>query len=127
MFDERAACFAVLAATFHVGESDAVALNQELIAAEATRGTERPDVLEYILRARAAAGKPPSRDQGAEIVSLLEHALALDPHSAEAQSWLANVLAGRVLANMTASAPADIGRAKELSEQALATAPRSQT
>src|SRR5271170_5787204 len=62
----------------------AVGLNLELTAAEAARRTERPDVLEYILRARAAAGRPPSRDQGAEIVSLLEHALALDPQSAEA-------------------------------------------
>jgi phenylpropionate dioxygenase-like ring-hydroxylating dioxygenase large terminal subunit len=36
-----------------------------------------------------------SRDQGAEIVSLEEHVLALDPQSAEAQSWLAATLAGR--------------------------------
>jgi TolB-like protein len=103
----------------------AVALNQELIAAEAARRTESPDVLEYILRARAAAGKPPSRDHSAEIVSLEEHALALDPQSAEAQSWLAVTLAGRVLANFTETAAADIERAQGLIEQAFATAPNS--
>jgi adenylate cyclase len=103
----------------------AVELKQELVAAEATHRSERPDVREYILRARAAGNKPPSREQGAEILSLLERALALDPHSAEAQSAVAAVLAGRVLANMTASAAADLERAKALSEQALAAAPRS--
>jgi adenylate cyclase len=103
----------------------AVALNQELTAAEAARRTERPDVLEYILRARAAAGKPPSRDHSAEIVSLEEHALALDPQSAEAQSWLVVTLAGRVLANFTETAAADIERAQGLIEQAFATAPNS--
>src|SRR5215469_14810632 len=38
----------------------AVALNLELLSAEAARPTERPDVLEYILRGRAAWNKPPS-------------------------------------------------------------------
>ena len=37
----------------------AVALNLELLSAEAARPTERPDVLEYILRGRAAWNKPP--------------------------------------------------------------------
>ena len=103
----------------------AVALNLELIAAEAARRTERPDVLEYILRARAANAKPPTRSSLAETVDWLERALALDPRSTEAQSWLAAGLADRVLANMTDSMAADIERAKELSKQALAASPRS--
>ena len=41
----------------------AVALKQELIAAEAARPTDRPDVLEHILRAHAAYAKPVSRDR----------------------------------------------------------------
>ena len=41
--------------------------------------------------------KPPSRDNYAEAISLFERALALDPQSVEAQSWLAIALAGRVL------------------------------
>jgi adenylate cyclase len=103
----------------------ALALNQELTAAEAARRTERPDALEYLLRARAAGNKPPSRAYFTEVISLVERALALDPQSAEAQAELASWLAGRVLANMTDSAAADLERAKALSEQALAASPQS--
>ena len=104
----------------------AVALNQELPVAEAARRTERPDVLDYILRVRAIIANGRPGGPGAKTVTLLERALALDPHSAEAQSWLAYVLAGRVLSNMTDSAAVDIERAKALSEQAVAASPRSQ-
>jgi len=103
----------------------AVALNQELIAAEAARRSERPDVLEYILRARAAYAKPISRERNAEGIRLLELALALDPHSAEAQSMMARALAGRVLNGLSESRAADLERAKRLSEQALAASPSS--
>ena len=103
----------------------AVALNLELLSAEAARPTERPDVLDYILRARAAWNKPPSRDRDAEVISLYEHALALDPRSVDARSWLAVVLAGRVMNVMSESAAADIERAETLAVRALATSPRS--
>src|SRR6202043_464347 len=39
----------------------AVALNVELIGAEAARSTDHPDALDYILRGRAAMTKPPGR------------------------------------------------------------------
>jgi adenylate cyclase len=104
----------------------AVALKLELVAAEAARRAERPDVLEYILRARAAYAKPPSRDRNAEGISLLERALALDPRSVEAQSMMAGALAGRVLNGLTDSAAADLERAEGLGEQALAASARSQ-
>jgi len=100
------------------------ALKVELITAEAARPTENPDALDYLFRAAAAFYKPPTRESYAEAISLLEQALALDPRSAAVQSWLASVLAGRVLSNMTNSAAADIERAKALSEQALASSPR---
>jgi adenylate cyclase len=104
----------------------AVTLNLELISAEAARATHNPDALEYILRARAArAKKPPTRDVFAEVIDLLEHALLLDPQSADAKSHLASMLSGRVLDLMTDTPTADIGRAKELCEQALAGSPRS--
>jgi adenylate cyclase len=103
----------------------AVALDLELISTEAIRTIERLDALDYILRGRAAGFKPPSRDNYAERISLFERALALDPRSVEAQSRLASVLAGRLLNSMTDTAAADIERAKELSEQALAASPRS--
>jgi adenylate cyclase len=103
----------------------AVALNLELIAVEAARPTEHPDALDYILRGRAAADKPPSRDKYAASISLFDRALALDPRSVEAQSQLATALMARVLDDMTNSASADIERAKGLSEQALAASTRS--
>jgi len=103
----------------------AVALNQELIAAEAARRTERPDVLEYILRARAAHARPTSRERNAEGIRLLELALVLDPHSVEVQSMLAGALAGRVLNGLSDSTTADLERAKRLSGEALAASYRS--
>jgi TolB-like protein len=103
----------------------AIAFNPELIRAEAARRTEHPDALEFILRARAANAKPPSPDGVAAVINLYEHALVIDPRSVEAQSRLAAVLASRVLGDMTASATADIERARGLSEQALATLPHS--
>ena len=103
----------------------AVALDQELIAAEAACRTERPDVLEYILRVRAAYAKPISRERNAEGISLLELALVLDPHSAEVQAMLAGALAGRVLNGLSDSMAADLERAKRLSKQALEASYRS--
>jgi TolB-like protein/class 3 adenylate cyclase/Tfp pilus assembly protein PilF len=99
-------------------------LGIELIAAEATRPTQRPDALDYILRGRAVGLKPPSRENFAEQISLFEHALALDPQCVEGQSRLAITLAGRVLNGVTDLAAADLGRAEGLVGQALAASPR---
>jgi TolB-like protein len=103
----------------------AVALNLELVAAEADRPTEHPDALEYILRGRAASNKPQTRDTRAEAISMFERALALDPHSVEAQSRLAGTLAGRAMDGMADSAAADIARSEGLAGRALAASPRS--
>ena len=53
----------------------AIALKLELPAAEAARRTEHPDALDYILRARAAGLKPPTRENRAERIDILERAL----------------------------------------------------
>src|ERR1700732_4572500 len=103
----------------------AVALNLELLSAEAARPTERPDVLDYILRGRAAWNQPPSRERDAEVRGLYEHALALDPRSVDAQSWLAGELAGHVMRGLSDSPAVDIKRAEGLAAQALAISPRS--
>jgi tetratricopeptide (TPR) repeat protein len=103
----------------------AIALNVELLSAEASRPTRHPDALDYILRGRAADNKPPSPEKYAESISLFEQAMALDPRSVQAQSELARVLTAGVLDDMTDSSTADIERAKALSEQALAASPRS--
>ena len=101
----------------------AVALNLELVAVEAARPTEHPDAIDYIFRGRAVRTRPLSRDGYAELISLFERALALDSESVEAQSRLAAALVGRVLDQMTDSAPADIARAEGLVGQALAASP----
>jgi len=101
----------------------AVALNLELVAAEAARPSSNPDSLEYILRARAAWAKPPTRDGYAEVIDLFEHAVAADPASIDAQSWLANAVTGRVLDGFSSAPAVDIERAKALLDPALAAAP----
>jgi TolB-like protein len=64
----------------------AVALHAELLNAEAARASDHPDVLDYILRARAIMWRQRSRENYTEVVSLLERALALDTRSVTAQS-----------------------------------------
>src|SRR5262252_4509359 len=86
----------------------AIALDLELIGAEAARPAEHPDALDYILRGRAASNKPQTRDTRAEAIGLFERALVVDPRSVEAQAALAGALTGRALDGMATSAVADI-------------------
>jgi TolB-like protein/tetratricopeptide (TPR) repeat protein len=101
----------------------AVALDIELIGAEAARPSERPDALDYMLRGRAASWKSPTPEKYAETIGLFDAALALDPHSVEAQRLLAAALANRVLDRMTETAAADLARAESLIAQALLAEP----
>jgi TolB-like protein len=104
----------------------AVALNLELVGAEAARPAEHPDALDCIFRGRAAAwGKAPSPDSYAEAIALFERALALDPGSVAAQSWLASALANRALDFPSGTSAGDIKRAEELAAKAVAASPRS--
>jgi TolB-like protein/class 3 adenylate cyclase len=102
------------------------ALGVELIAAEAARPSEHPDALDYILRGRAVLLKPRTPETHREAIRLYERALALDPHSVEAQTRLAAVLVDSVGNGMTdwASAAPDIARAEGLVDRALAASPR---
>src|SRR5262249_23480818 len=77
------------------------ALGVELIVAEATRPSKQLDALDYILRGRAARLKPHSQNVYLEAISLFEHALMLDPQSAEAQARLAGSFVSRVLNGLT--------------------------
>jgi TolB-like protein/class 3 adenylate cyclase/Flp pilus assembly protein TadD len=103
----------------------ALAFHIELIAAEAVRPTEHPDALDYILQGRAARLKPNSRNVYAEVISLYERALALDPLSVEAQTRLAEVLADRALDGMSNSRTNDLARAEALVGEALAASPHT--
>jgi adenylate cyclase len=102
-----------------------VALDLELVDATAARPTESRDTRDYILRGRAARLKPPSRENRAEAIALFERALALDQESVAAQSWLAIELTARVLDFMSGTAAADILRAEDLANRALAASPRN--
>jgi adenylate cyclase len=103
----------------------AVALNVAMIGAEAARAAANPDALDYILRGRAALSNPLSPNNFAEMISLFERALVLDPQSVVAQSYLALALTGRAMNEMSEGAAADIERAEGLAGQALAASPRS--
>jgi TolB-like protein len=104
----------------------AIALDLELVGAEAARRTEHPNAIDYIFRGRATAwGKAPSPDNYAEAIALFERALALDPGSVAAQSWLASALANRALDFPSATSLGDVKRAGELATKALAALPRS--
>ena len=89
------------------------------------RPKDPPDALDDILRGQAALGKWPILDHYAEAIGWFERALALSPQSVDARNWLANVLVLRVLRHQSDAPSADLGRADELVEQALAAAPRS--
>jgi TolB-like protein/Tfp pilus assembly protein PilF len=102
----------------------AVALNLELIAAEAARPIESPDSLDCIFQGRALASTVGTRHVYAEAIRNFEHALALDPTSVSAQCLLASALAGRAIDNMTETGAVDVRRADELSQQAVAAAAR---
>jgi len=101
-----------------------VALNAELIGAEVSRSTDQPDVLDYILRARALyLGNAPTRSIYAQQIALYERALELDPGSRKVQGFLAWQLAARALDLMTDSANSDIALAETLANRALTTVP----
>jgi tetratricopeptide (TPR) repeat protein len=118
----RAICFAL---QDEITSRIAIALNLALVDVEAARATERPDALDYLFRGRSAFYKPRTQDSYSEAIGFFERAVALDPKSVEARSWLATALAVRNIDGMTASAAADIARANALIGQALAASPRS--
>jgi adenylate cyclase len=104
----------------------AVALNLELVRAEAARpASANPDALDCILRGRAAyehlGGSTP--DRFVQAIGWFERALALDPSSVAAQALLAWALVGRVLDQISLAPDADIERAERLIETVLAESP----
>jgi TolB-like protein/DNA-binding winged helix-turn-helix (wHTH) protein len=100
-------------------------LNAELAATDRGDPPDPPGTLDYILRGRDASRKWPIRDNYAEAIGWFERALALSPQSVEARNWLAGVLVMRVLRQQAAAPAADLARAEELVEQALAASPHS--
>jgi adenylate cyclase len=101
------------------------ALQAQLAIAEARRPTNNPDALDYILRGRAVLTRPISKGNSNEAAALFEKALALDPQSADAATWLAATLAFRVTDDFSDDPDADLHRAERLVAQALAASPDS--
>jgi adenylate cyclase len=103
----------------------AASLNLQMISAEAGRPAEHLDALDIILRGRALLTKPPTTATRTEAIALFERALALDPQSVMAQSWLARTLAARETDQLAVSPTADVARAEALVQKALAAEPRN--
>jgi len=103
----------------------ASALNLELTTREADRASEHPNTVDYILRGRAALWEPATCENYTAAINLFERAVALEPHSVDAQSWLASALAWRMLDGIADAPAADIARAERLVEQALAKSSRN--
>jgi adenylate cyclase len=104
----------------------AIALNLELVTAEAVRSAERPDALDSILRGRAALYnyRGSSPEGFTDAINLFERALDVDAGSVEARALLALALAARVLEQATSSSADDITRARELIGVVAAVSPR---
>jgi adenylate cyclase len=104
----------------------AVALNLELIGAEAARPTDNPDALDFILRGRAALYDPngPTRESLTEAIGLFQRALLLDPASIDTRALMAVALADRALDQLTNTSDADLQQAEMLVEAALNMSPR---
>jgi TolB-like protein/class 3 adenylate cyclase len=99
----------------------AVTLDHEIVATEASRPVEHPDALDYIFRGREFySGRPPSRENYQNAISMYEQALRLDPRSAVAKTYLAGALVNRVNTGFTASRAVDLARAETLIDEALA-------
>jgi adenylate cyclase len=90
------------------------ALNLELVRAEAARGGEHPDAIDYVLRGRAALNKGSTQENISEAIHLLEKAVALDRLSIDARIFLAHALICRVLEQMSDTVQLDIERAEQL-------------
>jgi adenylate cyclase len=102
----------------------AIALNLELVDAEASRPSKNPDALDFVLRARAAYNRGSTRENLAEAIRLYDAALALEPGSVQAKALLAQALTSLVLDQLTDTPLADLDRAERLIDEVLAASPR---
>jgi adenylate cyclase len=102
----------------------AVALNLEMIGAEAARPAEHPDALDYVLQGRAALNRGSTPDSFLAAVRLFEKAMSLDTGSVSARAFLAHALTGRVLDQITDTSVGDLDRAGQLIDEVLAQSPQ---
>jgi TolB-like protein/DNA-binding winged helix-turn-helix (wHTH) protein len=98
----------------------AVTLSAELISTEANWPVENPDALDYVFRGRFILGKSPSLENYRTGIGLFEQALAIDPQSAEAKTYLAGALVYEFRVFRRKSRMADLARAEKLIDEAFA-------
>ncbi len=101
------------------------ALQSQLAIAEANRPIEHPNALDWTLRGRAVLTRPISKENYDEAVSAFDTALALDPKAVDAQSYLAIVLAVRVIDELSDFPDVDLQRAEKLATEGVAASPNS--
>ena len=103
-------------------------LGVELVKAESLRAMRErpnnPDATDLAMRAEALWSSSDESKLG-DVVNLFERALALDPHNVLAMTGLAGVLQERVVQFASKDPPADIARADELINAALAVQPEN--
>jgi adenylate cyclase len=101
-------------------------LGVELVKAESLRAMRErpnnPDATDLAMRAEALWSSSDESKLG-DVMNLFERALALDPHNLLAMTGLAGVLQERVVQFASKDPPADIARADELINAALALQP----
>ena len=99
------------------------ALDARLIDVESARGARErpnnPDAADILLRARSLNNLPPNPELHAQLVTLYERAVELDPSSATALAGLAEVLIDSIVAwDEDPTLPAKLRRAEQLITQA---------
>ena len=104
----------------------AVALDLELVGAEATRPTVDPDAQDYILRGRAVRLKPPSRENRAEAIACYSSGRwrSIQTRRRHRAGWRSSLPPASLILWPTPP-QADIARAEDLAERAFAASPRS--
>jgi TolB-like protein/tetratricopeptide (TPR) repeat protein len=97
-------------------------LNVRIIDTEAARNLRErpsnPDVADVLLRARSIYNRPPTPQRQADLVSLYERALELDPNSATALAHLAEAILDTTNTSEDPSSPEKMRRAEELLKRA---------
>jgi TolB-like protein/class 3 adenylate cyclase len=103
-------------------------LGLRLAGIEARRAERRgtsADAMDYVMRGEALWQRPPSKDNYRAVAEMYERALQLDDRLPAALSGMANVLAVRVLDQLSDIPEDDLRRAEELVSKALALDPNS--
>ncbi len=102
-----------------------LSLNMIEAAARRTALQENPDAADLVLRARAYALRPRTKDNALKSRSSFERAIRLAPDSHDAMIGLAEILSAMAMSLLSDDPAADLARADELVSRVLTEAPTS--